>query len=286
MAKKFEGKLSKDLPDGRVAVPEELKNRGYYKYYLEEFHDVSQELKDRIRASVFKKGAGLEVQDRRRMDEEAAFPKEPGYYALSGGGCVSVANVKTPDMTGEMLGWWADWHGINPLRYAIWDPQDHYGLTVIKNRDRLLNPDIPNGEKNITTVHDVWESMDGGAPSNIEMHFYDPYKDFGMDESKRGTDRDMYTVAVQGYINGKVPAFAMERLCKGEDGINEMRCRFWVGYEFQPDTKTIKYKLPFFIKPPKDIVHNLIIHNYCEFSRLNQVLPGLYEEFKDQPLDI
>ena len=25
-----------------------------------------------------------------------------------------------------MLQWWFAWHGIDPLRYAIWDPYDPY----------------------------------------------------------------------------------------------------------------------------------------------------------------
>ncbi len=124
--------------------------------------------------------------------------------------------------------------------------------------------------------------MDENAPDRITMIFLNPYKDLRFDESLRGTDRDLYTVAAQGYI-GSIPALAVERLCKGEDGINEMRCRFWVGYEIQPD-KSIKYKLPFFIKPPKKIVHNLIIHNYREFTRLNEILPRLYAEQKDKPV--
>lgn len=283
MGKAYDGPLSKDLPGGRVPVSEEAKTKSYYKYYLEEFYDISAEMKSKIRSSVFKKGQGLEVSDRRRLEEVAAFPAEPGYYALQGGGCLSCANVKTPDMTGEMLAWWADWMAIDHSRNVVWDPQDHYGIKVIENRERLFDERLPIGERIWTTKHWVLESFDKDEPSELYMIFYDPYNDFGFDASLRGTDRDLYTVAAQGYI-GKIPAFAIERLCKGEDGTNEMRCRFWIGYEFQPETKEVKCKLPFFIKPPKSVVHNLVIHNYREWSRLNQILPRLYEEQKGKPL--
>lgn len=283
MAEKWKGALSKDLPGGRVEIKEpDAERKGYYKYYLETFYDITQEKKNLIRASVFPKGEGLELADRSRICEESAFPAKDGYYPLKGGGVVSVANVKTPDLTGEMLGWWASWHGLEHLRYAIWDPEDHYGIEVLEGKERLLDESIPAAERVWGTHHKIWESMDADPPGQVEMYFYSPWE-CGFDRSLEGTDRNLYTVCAQGYIGG-VPAFATEMLVKGEDGQNEIRCRFWVGYERQKDG-TFKYKLPFFIKPPKKIVANLIIHNHREFSRLNQVLPRIYEEYKDKPFD-
>ena len=34
-----------------------------------------------------------------------------------------------------------------------------------------------------------------------------------------------------------------------------------------------------------DILKNILIHNTCERAHLLQVLPDLYEEYKDKPLD-
>ena len=278
MAKKFTGTLSKDLPGGRVAVPAGSEDRSYYKYYLEPFKDISDELKEKIKSGVFKKGEGLEITDRRRLQEEKAFPAQDGYYLLKGGGALSVANVKMPDVTGEMLGWWASWHGIDPLRYAIWDNQDHYSLEIIENKERLLDDSIPVGERVWGTRHKIMESFIGDTPGPVEMKFLSPWE-CGYDKSLDGTDRLMYFVCAQASING-IPVFATEGLVKGEDGINEARCRFWIGYQLQPDG-SFKCKLPPFIKPPKDLVHRLIMHNHREFTHLNKVLPRIYSEEKD-----
>ena len=281
MAEKWKGSLSKDLPGGRVAVKEtDAENKSYYKYFLEEFEDISAEKKEAIRRSIFKKGEGLEIENRIRICEEKAFPAKDGYYPLQGGGVLSVANVKVPNLKGDMLGWWTGWHGLEHLRYAIWDPQDHYAIEVIENRSRLLDESIPAGERIWHTRHRIWESMDREAPGQVEMIFLSPWE-CGFDRNLEGTDGLQYAICAQAYIGG-VPAFATEMVAKGENGENEVRCRFWIGYERQSDG-TFKYKLPFFIKPPKKIVTNLIIHNHREFTRLNQILPRLYEEEKGKP---
>ncbi len=276
---KYKGTLSKDLPGGRVAVPDGSTDKSYYKYYSEEITGLTASQKEEIRARIFKKGEGLEIEDRTRLQEEAAFPAADGVYPLKGGGLLTVANVKTPDITGEMLGWWASWHGLDPLRYAIWNPQDHYSVEVIKNRDRLLDDSIPPGERVWTTTHKILESFDQDAPSNLQMDFYSPWE-CGYDKALEGTDRLMYAVTAQGYMNGKIPTFATEMLVKGEDGLNEVRCRFWIGYERQPDG-SIRYKLPRFIRPPKKIVEGLVIHNIKEWVHLNKILPSIYAEEKD-----
>lgn len=274
----YNGKLSKDLPNGVVQIDEKEKEKRYYKYFLEPFHDIPSELKAEIRNSVFEAGEGIEITDRTRLQEEKAYPEKNGYYSLAGGGVVSVANVKTPDMTAESLAWWADWHGLEHLRYAIWDPEDHYSIDVVENRERLLDDSIPVGERVWGTKHQIWESFDQDVPGKVEMKFVSPWE-CGYDKSLDKTDRLLYMICAEANIGG-VPVFATEVLVKGEDGINEMRCRFWIGYMRTPEGD-FKCVLPEGVKPPTELIHNLIIHNHREFTRLNEVLPRIYEEEKD-----
>ena len=111
------------------------------------------------------------------------------------------------------------------------------------------------------------------------MEFFDP-RECGYDADVIGTDRWLYGICAAASRGGKIPVFATEVLVKGEDGVNEIRCRFWIGYERQSDG-TIKCKLPKFVKPPKKFIHNLVQHNYSEFMHLNKILPRLYAEEKD-----
>ncbi len=278
MEKKYTGTLSKDLPGGRVKVPEGSENRNYYKYYLEPVEKVSPEIMNKIQSGIFKKGQGLEAADRRKIMDSHPYPFEPGYYPLKEGGIVTCANVKTPDITAEMMGWWASWHGLDPLRYAIWDPEDHYDLKIIENRERLLDDSIPAGERIWTTKHQILESMDGDAPQELMMQFMSPWE-CGYDRSMEGTDRWLYGICAKASM-GEIPVFATEILCVGEDGINEMRCRFWIGYELQDDG-SVKCKIPKFIRVPEEVGLKLVTHNYKEFTHLNKILPRIYEEEKD-----
>ena len=276
---KYNGTLSKDLPGGRVVVPEGSEKKSYYKYYLEPMEDVSEEQKGKIRANIFKKGEGLEIADRTRIQEVNAFPAEPGYYRLKAGGALSCANVKTPDISKESFAWWADWHGLGHLRYAIWDPEDHYGIEITKNKERLTDSSIPVGERIWTTEHQVLESFVGDEPGFLQMNFISPWE-CGYDQLLSGTDRWLYGICANALIDGKIPVFATEILCKGADGVNEIRSRFWIGYHREADG-TFKCKIPRFIKVPTETVHRLVMHNFREFTHLNKVLPRIYEENKD-----
>lgn len=74
-----------------------------------------------------------------------------------------------PDVTADMLNWWFVWHGLDPLRYAIWDPEDHFDVTINEEgRKRALDPTIPMAEKTWGATHTVQESI-GGPPDEIVM---------------------------------------------------------------------------------------------------------------------
>lgn len=224
--------LSKDLPGGRVEVPEGSEQKRYYKYYLEPFEDISQELKNKISKGNFKKGLGLEVKDRKRLQEIEMFSNDPGYYLLRDGGVLSYAVIKTPDITSEMSKWWSGWHAIDSLRYAIWDCEDHYDVQVIENKERLLDESLPVAERLWGTKHAIIESFIGDKPSPVSMKFLCPC-DCGYDKALDGTDRMLSIICAESCLNGKVPVFATEMLVKGADGINEVRCCFWIGYQMK-----------------------------------------------------
>ncbi len=274
--------LSKDLPGGKVTVPDGSSEKSYYKYFLEPFEDISAELKATLRSSVFKKGqGGLEPEDRKKLQEIKRWPEKDGVYYLKRGGCVVCSNVKVPNITGDMLGWWAGWHGYDPLRYAIWDPEDHYSLILDEaSRKRIEDSTIPPREKLWGMKHKSLESFDREPPSWVEMEFLCPW-DVGYDKSLDNTDRCQYILCAKSKLNGKIPVFMTENLVKGEDGINEIRLRFWIGYELQEDGH-FTCSFPFFLKlPPAKLVSLLMLHNHREYFHINKILPRIYEENKD-----
>lgn len=274
--------LSKDLPEGRVKVPVGSTEKSYYKYLLEPFEDIPQSKKDALRASVYKKGkGGLEPEDRRKLQETECWPPKEGIYYLKRGGAVVCTNVKVPNITGDMLGWWAGWHGYNALRYAIWDPQDHYNLILSEaSRKRIEDPSIPAREKLWGMTHRSLESFDREEPAWLEMNFLCPWE-VGYDKSLDNTDRCQYILCAKAKLNDKIPVFMTENLVKGADGVNEIRLRFWIGYELLEDG-SFKCHFPrLFNLPPAKMVSSLMIHNHREYLHLNKILPSIYAENKN-----
>ena len=272
--------LSKDLPGGRVTVPSGSEQKSYYKYYLEPMEDISDELKQQLRAAEGGMEDTLELDDRAKLQDAKCWPPESGIYPLKKGGLLVASNVKAPDITGEAIAWWAAWHGLDPLRYALWDPEDHYGIEIEdKDRARALDPNVPVREKLWGMHHKVLESFDKDEPEVLEMWFQNPWE-YGYDKSLDGTDRCQFILCAKAVLGGKIPVFMTENFCKGEDGENEVRLRFWIGYNIEPGSKA-ECKLPPFVKVPKEIAAGLMIHNFREYKHINKFLPSLYEEEKD-----
>ena len=170
------------------------------------------------------------------------------------------------------------WHGLEPLRYAIWNPVDHYGVEVTKGLERLTDLTLPVRERLWGVEHLIHESMVGDEPGEVTLEFLNPDQ-CGYDTAHAKPGRWLSGIVGRGRM-GDVPIFATEILCVGEDGANELRCRFWIGYKLEDDGNLV-CKLPTNIEVPPTMLHHLVMHNYREFAHLDKVLPRLYAEEKD-----
>ena len=89
------------------------------------------------------------------MDPAQALPIErindllnPGYHEVESGWCILpngagyIANhTLMPAVTVDMVNWWMAWHGLEPMRYRIWYPPAHFGVTLSdKDRAKVLDP--------------------------------------------------------------------------------------------------------------------------------------------------
>lgn len=111
-----------------VPVSEDAKEKSYYKYYAQGIASPTPEQMAMVAGCKGKLGEGLEIKDRNKLLEAGVTPEKFGYYPLEGGGLLVSGNVAMPDVTAEMLYWWFGWHCQDAFRYAIWDPEDHFGL--------------------------------------------------------------------------------------------------------------------------------------------------------------
>lgn len=114
----------------RVSVPNGSENRSYYKYFLRELSDIPAEKQEILKNPLMPMEKGLRIDDRNKLFDAGDLPGEIGIFPLEEGGYCIANKTFFSGCTGEMLQWWFGWHGIEPLRYAIWDPLDHYGLEI------------------------------------------------------------------------------------------------------------------------------------------------------------
>ncbi len=266
----------------KVPVAENAKEKSYYKYYE---WDIAQPTPEQLQMIDGSKGTVeecLEIEDRNRLLEPGIAPEKLGYYPTKDGGLLVAGNVPMPDCTPEMLYWWFAWHGLDPLRYAIWDPEDHFGLELNElGRQRALDPDVPIPEKNWGADHTVQESI-GGPADQIVIMFRNP-AEMGFDVSKIGTEGCEFMVSANALLGPMKVPVVMTEVAKKIDGVMTFMARFWVGYHIidgqakclAPVTKLI---------PEAEcdmIAKGLLAHNIKEFSHLNKVLPAVYAEEKD-----
>ncbi len=260
-----------------VPIREEDKAKAYYKYYDQGIASPTDEQMKMVFASGHEANL-VSVHDRPQLLEDDVFPAEFGYYPLEEGGLLCAGNVPMPDVTGEMLYWWFAWHGLDPFRYAIWDPEDHFGTVLNETgRERALDPSIPMEEKTWGATHTVQESI-GGPAQEIEIAFQNP-KDMGFDPSKIG---EFLVTANAKLGEMKVPVI-MDETLKDVNGVKTFMARFWIGYNFVEGEA--KCFAPVTRILPKEewtmIAKGLLAHNIKEFTNLNRVLPKVYLEEKD-----
>ncbi len=249
-----------------VELTEKQKQSPLYKYYQREIEEVPQDILEHIMNDPFNTTDGLPIEEMNRMFDDGYLPGEFGLFQTPDGG-YSVANlVDMPGVTPEMFDWWFAWHGLDSMRYTIWDKDDHYYVQT-QNPEIALNENLSMRERYWHTVHDVKESMAAGAPpADIQIHFIPPWE-AGFDKEKF-ENFDGTIICSTGTM-----VHFVRRTATG----CELRTRFWIGHFFNGETWVFDKNRPF----PADRARNLLAHNWKEFHNLAKILPEVYAEFKD-----
>ncbi len=82
-----------------------------------------------VEAGPIAPGQALPRSDLDRLLDPDTSGAPTGWCAMSDGvGYVAVA-TEMPEVGGEMVDWWFDWHQRSPERYRIWHPIAHKGIS-------------------------------------------------------------------------------------------------------------------------------------------------------------
>ncbi len=214
--------------------------------------------------------------------EPGYLPCETGWCILPNGAGYAAVNVRMPDVTVEMVNWWFAWHGLEDLRYKLWYPPAHLGISIDeKDRAKVLDPSTPMTERFQGLCHHVLEDVGAGV-QEIDICFLRP-EDMGFDLSRFARPNVGTVVGANGFAYAAgappdappEPAIMCHFIREIEGGI-EFRTRFWLGC-------TIKDGVPVCVLPPgvripEMVPFGIAQHDVHEYSNLRAFLPSIYAE--------
>ena len=260
-----------------VAITEEEKKSPLYKYFDEDAVFPLEDLKKMTENCELTPEEAMTPDQINDLFKDGYLPGEFGYCCFLDGSAMLANMKKMPGVTVEMFDWWFCWHMVEPLRYKIWDPNNHlYCMT--KQPERLKDASIPIHERYWDTDCEIKEThLPGEQAGHVVIPFRNPV-DLGFDEQCLADFKG--TIVCSG--NDKTPVTMVHFVRPLEQGI-ELRSRFWYGYHLAGG-KIERMPLPAHVRFGAERMRNSLMHNINEFNNLSVLLPVLYEAFGDKPI--
>lgn len=195
-------------------------------------------------------------------------------YGMMENGAGYLATYSVTYVPPEMSEWWFQWMQVKPksmpegrgnIRYKIWCPPDHFES---------------DGSKNVGT-----ESLDlgqGDPKEDISNYSLDLFE-AGMSKEKYEALKAAGVTVRLGYEKFDHPGthitFRYQRpLSTG--GIEEFG-REWLGYKFENGKFVRDEETPC----TEEYLRKIVIHNQLEGRRLQEILPDIYRQYHDKPMD-
>ena len=272
-----------------VPLYEGADKKSYYKY-LQPIEHVSDEKIARVKEWVGQDPSlPPSFADRAVIQTNQYTPVPQGLYFMKDGTLFLSSGTPMPDVTGEMMDWWFVWHNLDPLRYTLWNPEDHYNVEVSdEDRKRILDKNLPVRERGWEIASTVTESWNGEEPTVGSLYFTEP-ETVGLSNDLIGTTKCKSILIANNKVKiGPIeyPIFMCEWLRENDEGQNEWVVAAWMGHGVK-DGKERKVSLPLPVR--KKLAEKMgvmfIVHNHKEMAHLNKILPALYAEQKDNWLE-
>lgn len=265
----------------RVPVSNADKQKSYYKYFIRSMTPPPADKMNAITETSLDPADALHIRDRNDLFKPGSLPGEFGWWSMPDGTAMIANQTFFPDVTGEMFDWWFAWHPIDRLRYAIWDPEDHFDV-YLKNPARALDMSKSMRERHWGSTHYVWEDVGFGSTDILEINFKRP-GELGYDESLLDTEHCSALVCANCHTYGTadmpdVPV-VMTHFLRPVSGGSELRSRFWFGWQII-EGAPVKC-IPDGVVIPSAAPIALLRHNVIEFTNLAAILPQVYAEEKD-----
>lgn len=264
----------------KVPVMEEDKSKSYYKYYNLEMAPAHDAFYDMVNKGQIDSALALKFEDRNDLFDPGYLDTEIGYCVMEDGTGFLANLTIMPGVTAEMFEWWFAWHGLDDLRYKIWNLEDHHKVEIVE-KERIKNNNLTYRERLWNTTYEITEDTGMGL-DKIKINFKNP-EDLGFNMSKIGTEDCSTIICGVGHVDKEgsktsMPTVMTHFLREIEGGV-ELRTRVWIGWNVE-DGREVKGLADETIIS-EDVPKNLLLHNIKEYSHLAQILPQIFEEEKN-----
>ena len=210
-----------------------------------------------------------EFGEKNRILKDDAQQREIGFSRFDNGNYIVSMTCPMPGITPEMIRWWFWWHAQDSLRYKVWFPGEHYGIsTARKDRAYFSRKTLPEFQPN---THYPVERI-GKLVLPLKIEFVSP-EDFGFSpELMRKNGIPLIVCGHVGAMYGLVRHTEMAHIFKqAEDGLL-LISRFWLG-------QTLKNPLLRKAMLTDKTAKGMAEHCCVEYRNLTEILPELYYEF-------
>jgi hypothetical protein len=249
------------------------KAKPYAKYFYRPMVPPPKETMEFLSRGPIDPAVALPIHQRNDMLKPGNLPAERGYCVMPDGSGFVAMVTKMPGVTSEMINWWFAWHGLESLRYKIWDPDDHLAVHVLeKDLKRRLDLGLNTRERNWGTTDVVDEDVGTGTVV-LYISFMSP-EDYGYDMNQFRAPNVLTAVnANSGIMEPRTPLITFSHVAREIPGGIELRSRFWLGWNII-DKKPVKVA----DRVPLELVKGLAYHCPKEYTNLAAILPRVYEE--------
>ncbi len=266
----------------RRELSEEEKDLPYSKYYSMDMTPIPQADLDIINSGAIDPKNALTINEICNLLKLSDLQAETGYCLMPDGTGFAATKVFMKGVTSTMLDWWFNWHLLVGLRYSIWCPIAHLGISAKTPNAHLDSSGIDLYTRNYGKTHYPIEGFDLAGAEKLCIDFYNPL-DFGLDlaNGSKSNIRSIFVARIVrkiGFISLPIAVF-MHFVYEVQGGVI-YRSRYYLGWTIDKNLlPTCKSNIV-----PKSIMlqmaRNNCIHSLTEYNHLASILPSLYKEEK------
>ena len=268
----------------KIPLTEAERKMPYADFYDRPSATLPKAVLDRINNNTYQPKDALRFENLNDLLLPGYLPMETGFCRMPNGSFFVAVRTEFTNATSEMINWWFDWHAKEPLRYRIWYPEAHFGISMKDKESHQHTPDaLPYWHTTHYPIEDV-----GLGSETIAIHFLPP-AEFGFD-SARFDEANIETVicAKVGSVTKNVAQHTkMCHVVRRYEGGLEMRSRFWLGDEVRLPPffgsklaeKVANTRLMRHLLLPAKTGYVMAMHCAQEYNNLAQILPELYHAY-------